>query len=133
MNKALQAILGDKPYDLGKQIEAALIAVDGLRAETGDLREQVRRLEAENARLLTDNELLRNVVESERAERRHHHSLANELVTRLDVVRTTIDSIIRAAEKEAHRKRLAPTDEQQQELINATKFLESISLKEEPS
>ena len=35
----------------------------------------------------------------------HYHSLANEIVTRLDVVGQTIDDVVKRAEQEVYRQR----------------------------
>jgi hypothetical protein len=36
---------------------------------------------------------------------RHYHSLANEIVTRLDVVGQTIDEVVKRADQEVYRQR----------------------------
>src|SRR5437016_3513191 len=45
---------------------------------------------------------------NERTERRYYHSLANEIITRLDVVSQTIDSVVRRAEQNTNRQRKDP-------------------------
>ena len=40
---------------------------------------------------------LKLALDHERAERRHYHSLANEIITRLDVVGHTIDDVVKRA------------------------------------
>jgi hypothetical protein len=83
------------------KILRAIAAVDNLCAEKVRLAEQVKMRLAEQVKSLEDaNLLLKSEVESlklavedERRERRHYHSLANEIITRLDVVgHTTADS-----------------------------------------
>ena len=48
---------------------------------------------------------LKLALDHEQAERRHYHSLANEIITRLDVVGQTIDEVVKRAEQETYRQR----------------------------
>jgi hypothetical protein len=80
------------------KILEAIAAVENLRAEKVRLAEQVKMrlteqvksLEDSNLVLKSEVELLKLAVEDERAERRHYHSLADEIITRLEVVGQTI-------------------------------------------
>ena len=58
--------------------------------------EQVKSIEGHNLQLESELQLLKLALDHERAERRHYHSLANEIITRLDVVGQTIDGKPRA-------------------------------------
>jgi hypothetical protein len=48
---------------------------------------------------------LKLALDHEQAERRHYHSLANEIITRLDVVGQTIDDVVKRAEHDVYRQR----------------------------
>jgi hypothetical protein len=48
---------------------------------------------------------LRAQLDNERNERRHYHSLANEILTRLDVVGRTVDDVVQRAHHEVHSRR----------------------------
>ena len=58
-----------------------------------------------NLRLESEIQSLKLTLEQERAERRHYHSLANEIITRLDVVACTIDDVVKRAEQEVCSQR----------------------------
>jgi hypothetical protein len=45
-----------------------------------------------------------SALEHERTERRYYNSLANEIITRLDVVGQTIDDVVKRAEQEVYRQ-----------------------------
>jgi hypothetical protein len=82
-----------------------MIAVENIRAEKLRLTEQLKILEHANLSLESEVESLKLAVENERAERRHYHSLANEIVTRLDIVGQTIDEVVKRADQEVYRQR----------------------------
>src|SRR5215467_2873957 len=66
-------------------------------------RDEIKDLEAANLQLESEIQSLKLTLEQERAERRHYHSLANEIITRLDVVACTIDDVVKRAEQEVSR------------------------------
>ena len=66
---------------------------------------KLRTLRVANLQLENEIESLKLTLERERAERRHYHSLANEIITRLDVVACTIDDVVKRAEQEVCSQR----------------------------
>ena len=76
---------------LTERIRESIIGVENLRAENRRLSDQVKSLERTKLQLESEVQSLKLALDRERAERRHYHSLANEIVTRLDVVGQTID------------------------------------------
>ena len=95
----------NEPDALAEKIRQSMIAVENIRAEKVRLTEQLEILERTNLSLESEVESLKLAVENERAERRHYHSLANEIVTRLDVVGQTIDEVVKRADQEVYRQR----------------------------
>ena len=95
----------NEPDALAEKIRQSMIAVENIRAEKVRLTEQLKILERTNLSLESEVESLKLAVENERAERRHYHSLANEIVTRLDVVGQTIDEVVKRADQEVYRQR----------------------------
>jgi predicted RNase H-like nuclease (RuvC/YqgF family) len=83
--------LGDP---LTEKIRESILGVENLRAENHRLTEQIRSLEAANLQLESEVQSVKFTLDQERAERRHYHSLANEIITRLDVVGQTIDDVV---------------------------------------
>jgi predicted RNase H-like nuclease (RuvC/YqgF family) len=71
---------------------------DTLRARNDDLRRRCSEMKSEIAQLKAQ-------LADERTERRHYHSLANEIVTRLDIVGRTVDDVVQRAENEVHSTR----------------------------
>ena len=80
--------LGDPLTD---RIRESILGVENLRAENRRLTDQVKSLEGTNLQLESEVQSLKLALDHERAERQHYHSLANEIVTRLDVVGQTFD------------------------------------------
>ena len=95
----------NEPDALAEKIRQSMIAVEHILAEKVRLTEQLEILERTNLSLESEVESLKLAVEIERAERRHYHSLANEIVTRLDVVGQTIDEVVKRADQEVYRQR----------------------------
>ena len=93
------------PDALAESIKRSMIEVHNLRAENGALGAEVERLERANLILESEFASLKLQLEQERAERRHYHSLANEIITRLDVVQGTIEDVVKRAEQETYRQR----------------------------
>ena len=94
--------LGDPLTD---RIRESILGVENLRAENRRLTDQVKSLEGTNLQLESEVQSLKLALDRERAERRHYHSLANEIVTRLDVVGQTIDDVVKRADQEVYRQR----------------------------
>jgi len=90
---------------LTEKIRQSILGVENLRAENRKLTDQVKSLEGNNLRLESELRSLKLALDHERAERRHYHSLANEIITRLDVVGQTIDDVVKRAEQETYRQR----------------------------
>ena len=90
---------------LADKIRDSILGVENLRAENSRLANQVNGLERANLQLESEVQSLKLTLEHERSERRHYHSLANEIITRLDVVGQTIDDVVRRAEQEVYRQR----------------------------
>jgi chromosome segregation ATPase len=99
-----------EPADsLTEKIRDSILGVENLREENRILTGQVQSLETANLQLESEVQSLKLSLEQERAERRHYHSLANEIITRLDVVGQTIDDVVRRAEQETYRQRKEPS------------------------
>ncbi len=90
---------------LTEKIRESILGVENLRDENRRLTDRVKSLEATNLHLESEVQSLKLSLDQERAERRHYHSLANEIITRLDVVGQTIDDVVKRAEQETYRQR----------------------------
>jgi hypothetical protein len=90
---------------LTEKIRQSILGVENLRAENRRLTDQVKSLERNNLQLDSEVRSLKLALDHERGERRHYHSLANEIITRLDVVGQTIDDVVKRAERETYRQR----------------------------
>ena len=104
--KDLPKVAEPKSADpLADKIRDSILGVENLRSENARLANQVNGLERANLQLESEVQSLKLTLEHERSERRHYHSLANEIITRLDVVGQTIDDVVRRAEQEVYRQR----------------------------
>jgi hypothetical protein len=90
---------------LVERIRDSIIGLESLRAENCRLTGEIDFLESANLQLESEVQSLKRALEHERSERRHYHSLANEIVTRLDIVGQTIDDVVKRAEQEVYRQR----------------------------
>ena len=90
---------------LTERIRESIIGVENLRAENRRLSDQVKSLKGTNLQLESEVQSVKLALDHERTERRHYHSLANEIVTRLDVVGQTIDEVVKRADQEVYRQR----------------------------
>ena len=90
---------------LTEKIRQSISGVENLRAENRRLTDQVKSLEGNNLQLESELRSLKLALDHEQAERRHYHSLANEIITRLDVVGQTIDDVVKRAEHDVYRQR----------------------------
>ena len=102
-NESTKADLEFDP--LAEKIRDSIRGVEGLRTENRRLTDQIRSLETAKLQLESEVECLKLTLEQERSERRHYHSLANEIITRLEVVGQTIGDVVKQAEEESYRKR----------------------------
>jgi hypothetical protein len=90
---------------LAAKIRDSILGVENLRGENRRLADEFKDLEVTNLQLESEIASLKLTLEQERAERRHYHSLANEIITRLDVIACTIDDVVKRAEQEVSRQR----------------------------
>ena len=97
------------PVEIGDPLVAkirdSILGVETLRGQNRRLADEIKDLEVTNLQLESEIQSLKLTLEQERAERRHYHSLANEIITRLDVVARTVDDVVRRAEQEVSRQR----------------------------
>ncbi|HEY7301155.1 MAG TPA: hypothetical protein VH684_24975 [Xanthobacteraceae bacterium] len=103
--KDLAKLADAKADPLADKIRESILGVEHLRGENTRLATQLNVLERSNLQLESEVQSLKLTLEHERSERRHYHSLANEIITRLDVVGQTIDDVVRRAEQEVYRQR----------------------------
>ena len=90
---------------LAEKIRDSILGVETLRAENRRLTEHVNAIETTKLQLESEIQSLKLALEHERAERRHYHSLANEIITRLDIVGHTIEDAVKRAEHDVYRNR----------------------------
>jgi hypothetical protein len=90
---------------LAAKIRDSILGVENLRGENRRLADEIKDFEVANLQLESEIQSLKLALEHERAERRHYHSLANEIITRLDVVARTVDDVVKRAEQEVRRQR----------------------------
>ena len=90
---------------LSDKIRESILALENLRAENLRLTDEIKTLEHSKLAFESEVQSLKVAIESERAERRHYNSLANDIVTRLDVVGHTIEDVVKRAEQEVYRQR----------------------------
>ena len=90
---------------LAAKIRDSILGVENLRTENRRLADEIKDLEVTNIHLESEIQSLKLTLEQERAERRHYHSLANEIITRLDMVARTVDDVVKRAEQEVSRQR----------------------------
>jgi predicted RNase H-like nuclease (RuvC/YqgF family) len=114
----------ETPDSLAEKIRDSMLAVEKIRAENIRLTEQLAPLERSKLALESEVESLKIAVENERTERRYYHSLANEIITRLDVVGQTIDAVVRRAEQGTQRQRKDPPAELPE--ANVPSFLQKV-------
>jgi len=90
---------------LTERIRESILGLKNLSAENCRLTDDFKSLEGTNLQLESEVQSLKLALDHERAERQHYHSLANEIVTRLDVVGQTIDEVVKRADQEVYRQR----------------------------
>jgi hypothetical protein len=91
--------------NLAEAIDGAMRGMHELRDENAALRGRNDELEHRRCVLESENASLKAQLDNERLERRHYHSLANEIITRLDVVGRTVDDVVQRAQQEVYSKR----------------------------
>jgi predicted RNase H-like nuclease (RuvC/YqgF family) len=91
--------------DLAEAIAGAMRGMHELREENAALRARNNELEHRRAALESEVAGLKAQLDNERSERRHYHSLANEIITRLDVVGRTVDDVVQRAQHEVYSMR----------------------------
>src|SRR5262252_413419 len=79
---------------LAAKIRDSILGVENLRGENRRLADEIKDLEVTNLQLESEIQSLKLTLEQERVERRHYHSLANEIITRMDVVARTVDDVV---------------------------------------
>ena len=90
---------------LTETIRNSILGVENLRTENRRLKDKLESLEGDTFQLENEVQSLKLALDHEQAERRHYHSLANEIITRLDVVGRTIDDVVKRAEHDVYRRR----------------------------
>src|SRR5262249_48258432 len=91
--------------DLAGAIAGAMRGMHDLREENSALRAWNNELEHRRSVLESEIAGLKAQLDCERNERRHYHSLANEIITRLDVVGRTVDDVVQRAQHEVYSLR----------------------------
>src|SRR5262249_40977392 len=66
---------------------------------------QLKSLGGDNLQLEKEVQSLKLALDKGESERRHYHSLASEIITRLHVVGQTIDDVVKRAEHDVYRQR----------------------------
>ena len=90
---------------LTETIRDSMLGVENLRTENRRLKDKLESLERDTFQLEDEVRSLKLALDHEQAERRHYHSLANEIIIRLDVVGRTIDDVVKRAEHDVYRQR----------------------------
>jgi hypothetical protein len=91
--------------DLTEAIDGAMRGMHELRDENAALRRHNDDLRHRRSVLESEIASLKAQLDNERNERRHYHSLANEILTRLDIVGRTVDDVLQRAQHEVYSKR----------------------------
>ena len=90
---------------LTETIRESILGVENLRTENRRLTDKLRLLEGKKFQLESEVQSLKLALDHEQSERRHYHSLTNEIITRFDVVGQTIDDVVKRAEHDVYRQR----------------------------
>jgi hypothetical protein len=83
--------------DLDQAIAVAMLGMHKLREENARLRARNNELEHRGPVMEAEIVNLKEQLKNERSERQHYHSLANEIITRIDVVVCTVDDVVQRA------------------------------------
>jgi hypothetical protein len=84
-------------HDLDDAIAVAMRGMLELRKENARLRARNHELEHSHPVLESEIASLKVQIQNERSERRHYHSLANEIITRIDIVVRTVEDVVQRA------------------------------------
>jgi hypothetical protein len=90
---------------LTERIRESVLGVENLRTENRRLTDKLKLLEGEKFQLESEVQSLKLALDHEQSERRHYHSLTNEIITRFDVVGQTIDDVVKRVEHDVYRQR----------------------------
>ena len=105
MDDHLKGTESNRADPLADKIRDSILGVEILRGENRQLADKIPLLEIANLQLESELRSLKLTLEHERAERRHYQSLANAIITRLDVVGQTIEDVVKRAEQEVYRQK----------------------------
>ena len=95
-----------EPVDsLTERIRESILGVENLRTENRRLTDKLKSLEGEKFQPEREVQSLKLALDHKQSERRHYHSLTNEIITRFDVVGQTIDDVVKRAEHDVYRQR----------------------------
>jgi hypothetical protein len=124
VTRELSVGIGDP---LAGKIRDSILGVESLRSENRRLADEIKDLGVANLQLESEIQSLKLTLEQERAERRHYHSLANEIITRLDMVPRTVDDVVKRAEQEVSRQRRAGAKLPDVEAPSFAKMVEALT------
>src|SRR5207248_9509863 len=96
----------------------AMRGMHDLRQDNATLRAANEELEHRRSALESELAWLNSQLDNERTERRHYHSLANEIMTRLDVVGRTVDDVVQRAQQEVASMNAEVTELKIPEFLN---------------
>jgi len=111
---------------LTEKIRESVLGVENLRTENRRLTDKLRSLEANNFQLENEVRSLKLALDHEQSERRHYHSLANEIITRFDVVGQTIDDVVKRVEHDRQRRKNPRPELPEAELPTFLKKVEAL-------
>ena len=111
---------------LTEKIRESVLGVENLRTENRRLTDKLRSLEANNFQLENEVRSLKLALDHEQSERRHYHSLANEIITRFDVVGQTIDDVVKRVEHDRQRRENPRAELPEAELPTFLKKVEAL-------
>ena len=111
---------------LTERIRESVLGVENLRTENRRLTDKLRSLEANNLQLENEVRSLKLALDHEQSERRHYHSLANEIITRFDVVGQTIDDVVKRVEHDRQRRENPRAELPEAELPTFLKKVEAL-------
>ena len=111
---------------LTERIRESVLGVENLRTENRRLTDKLRSLEANNLQLENEVRSLKVALDHEQSERRHYHSLANEIITRFDVVGQTIDDVVKRVEHDRQRRENPRAELPEAELPTFLKKVEAL-------
>ena len=111
---------------LTEKIRESVLGVENLRTENRRLTDKLKSLEANNLQLENEVRSLKLALDHEQSERRHYHSLVNEIITRFDVVGQTIDEVVKRVEHDRQRRENPRAELPEAELPTFLKKVEAL-------